>query len=130
MLNLVTFNNAPFSGDERTIKKFTVAQYNDFIMKRLRSQNPSYVYVWKYHGENESPKVVSIRAEEVNMSRQPIKFGNRLLVQACVKFDTMQVRIPLYYVDIMLNSHICSRAWKYTRKRATASLAMAAQSAS
>ena len=82
-----------YSGDEKALKRLTISDYQELLIKRLRQQNPSYVYVWKYHGESKPGKVVSIRAEEVNMSSAPLKFGNRLLVQACVKFETMQVRI-------------------------------------
>jgi mitochondrial protein MBA1 len=79
------------------VKKFTVNDYQTDLLKRIRSQNRDLVYVWKYHGENTSPKVISIRAVEVNLTRQPLKYGNRLVVQALVKFDTLQVSTPLKY---------------------------------
>ena len=78
-------------GDDKTVKKVTVGPYAEYILKRLRNQNRNLVYVWNYHGENEAPKVISIRAYETNLSLKPLKYGNRLLVQACVKFDTTQV---------------------------------------
>ena len=83
------------SGDELTVKRLTISNYEGDLRRRLRQQNPNYAYVWKFHGENRPAKVVSIRAEEVNHSSKPITYGNRLLVQACVKFDTMQVRAAL-----------------------------------
>lgn len=78
-------------GDDKNLKKLTVANYRDHVLKQLRSQNRSHVYIWKFHGENTPCKVVSIRAIEANHSRIPLTFGNRLLVQALVRFDTMQV---------------------------------------
>lgn len=87
----------------------------------MRKQNPSYVYVWKFHGESKPSKVVSIRAEEVNLSAAPITYGNRLLIQACVKFETMQVRIyhttsvSRYRLNLDFN-----RAWRCTQNGANA----------
>ena len=66
------------------------------MRKRVRQKNPNYVYVWKLHSEINPAKVVSIRAEPVNQTTSPITFGNRLLVQACVKFETMQVRLVFF----------------------------------
>ncbi|EKM58008.1 uncharacterized protein PHACADRAFT_251962 [Phanerochaete carnosa HHB-10118-sp] len=79
------------SADDKSLKTLTVGEYHDQLQKRYRNQNPNLVYVWKFHGENKPCKVLSIRAIDVNLSRQPLKFGSRLAIQACVKFDTMQV---------------------------------------
>lgn len=43
---------------------------------------------------------MSIRAAEINLSRTPPKFGNRLVVQACVKFDSNQVSIFSFSVNL------------------------------
>ena len=82
----------------KALKKLTISDYQALLLERLRQQNPSYVYVWKYHGESKPSKVVSIRAEEVNLSSVPLKYGNRLVVQACVKFETMQVCLDAVFV--------------------------------
>ncbi|KIP07304.1 hypothetical protein PHLGIDRAFT_89777 [Phlebiopsis gigantea 11061_1 CR5-6] len=83
-------NQAFAAGDEKTVKRLTISNYEEDLRRRLRSQNANYVYVWKFHGESKPAKVVSIRAEEVNLSSSPVTYGNRLLIQACVKFETTQ----------------------------------------
>ena len=45
--------------------------------------------------EKTPSKVVSIRAIQAHLGNEDPKFGNRLLIQALVKFDTLQVRFPL-----------------------------------
>lgn len=84
-------------GDEKTIKKFTIGVQQKRLMEVIRARDPSKVYVWSSEApaQNEA-KVVSIRAFEQNLSREEPKFGNRLTVQALVRFDTMQVRLPGY----------------------------------
>jgi protein MBA1 len=61
-------------------------------MRLLRKRKGTDVYVWGLHdGAGHAARVLSIRAIEGNLSTAPPKIGNRLLVQALVKFDTMQV---------------------------------------
>lgn len=81
----------------KALKKLTISDYQELLLERVRQRNPSHVYVWTYHGESKPSKVVSIRAEEVNLSSSPLTYGNRLLVQACVKFETMQVRLLVVF---------------------------------
>ncbi|KAI0792478.1 hypothetical protein C8Q75DRAFT_890002 [Abortiporus biennis] len=78
------------SGDEKTLKKYAVAAYKEHLSKVLKARDPSKVYFWKFHGESSPTKVVSLRAVEANMGSEEPKFGNRLLIQALVKFDTLQ----------------------------------------
>lgn len=79
------------AGDEKTIKKFTVGAQQKRLMDLVRARDPSKVYVWSSEApaQNEA-KVVSLRSFEQNLSREPPKFGNRLTVQALVRFETMQ----------------------------------------
>ncbi|KAI0069693.1 hypothetical protein K474DRAFT_1714011 [Panus rudis PR-1116 ss-1] len=88
--NYQTIQQAVAAGDEKTIKKYTVDVYRTRALQLARGRNPSHVYVWNFHGENSPCKVVSIRCTEANLSAEPPKIGNRLLVQALVKFDTNQ----------------------------------------
>ncbi|KAJ3480764.1 hypothetical protein NLI96_g8121 [Meripilus lineatus] len=78
------------SGDDKTIKRLTAADYQSQQLKFIRGQDSSKVYVWKFHGEKKPCKVVSIRAVQAHLGSEEPKIGNRLLVQALVKFDTMQ----------------------------------------
>lgn len=41
--------------------------------------------------------IVSIRAAEIYLAEQDPKVGNRLVIQALVKFDTTQVRPPFHH---------------------------------
>ncbi|KAH8087145.1 hypothetical protein BXZ70DRAFT_541366 [Cristinia sonorae] len=79
------------SGDEKTIKKFTVGAHQKRLIDIVRARDPSRVYVWSSEApaQNEA-KVVSIRAFEQHMGQVPPSFGNRLTVQALVRFETMQ----------------------------------------
>lgn len=83
-------NEALAAQDSKAVKKLTTEAYQTHLLERLQKQNPSLRYRWTLHGQNEPCKVVSIRAAEINLSRTPPKFGNRLVVQACVKFDSNQ----------------------------------------
>ena len=59
----------------------------------IQGRDPNVTFRWQHHGSNdkEQCRVVSLRAIEANLSMDDPKFGNRLLVQALVKFDTNQV---------------------------------------
>ncbi|THH27886.1 hypothetical protein EUX98_g6288 [Antrodiella citrinella] len=84
-----TINQGP--GDEQTIKKLTIGVHQKRLMDIVRARDPSKVYIWSSEApaQNEA-KVVSLRAFEQNMSRETPKFGNRLTVQALVRFETVQ----------------------------------------
>ena len=79
------------SRDDKTIKRLTCGEQQLEYMKLLRSQDPRVTTVWKFHGERRPCKVVSIRALDQYFASQPPRFGNRLAVQALVRFDTLQV---------------------------------------
>lgn len=83
-----------FSGDEKLIKKYTTDAYRSRLLKMIQGRDPKLAFRWQYHGSNDKLlcRVVSLRAIEANLSMEDPKFGNRLLVQALVKFDTNQVR--------------------------------------
>ena len=78
------------SRDEKTIKTLTAGEQQLAYMKLIRSQDPRYVNVWKFHGERTPCKVVSIRAIEAYYGSKAPRMGSRLAVQAVVRFDTLQ----------------------------------------
>lgn len=80
------------SRDERTIKLLSAGVQQREYTKLIRSQDPRYVNVWKFHGERNPSRVVSIRALEAYYGAKPPRMGSRLAIQAVVRFDTMQVR--------------------------------------
>ncbi|KAI0355970.1 hypothetical protein OH77DRAFT_1453637 [Trametes cingulata] len=83
-------NSAVAARDENTVKSLTVGEQRAAYMKLIRSQNPNYYNVWKFHGERTPCRVVSIRAAEANYELKAPRFGSRLVVQAVVRFDTIQ----------------------------------------
>ncbi|KAJ8453564.1 hypothetical protein ONZ51_g13526 [Trametes cubensis] len=83
-------NEAIAARDEKTVKALSVGDQQGFYMKLLRSQDPRYINVWKFHGERTPCRVVSIRAFEAYFSPKPPRIGSRYAVQAVVRFDTLQ----------------------------------------
>lgn len=83
------------SRDEKTLKKLTGGNYASHMMTLLRAQDRSRVYVWNLIKEETPCKVLSIRAPVAYYAPDEPKIGNRLLVQALVKFDTLQVASAL-----------------------------------
>lgn len=100
MTNIVT----PPSGDMGTIKKLTTNPYTSHLQTLLKSRtSPNNRFKWTLHSEVTPPRVVSIRAIEGHLGRGGPKLGNRLVIQALIRFDTMQVRSnpssPRFNVD-------------------------------
>ena len=85
------------SRDEKTIKFLSAGAQQREFTKLIRSQDPRFINVWKFHGERNPSRVVSIRALDAYYGAKPPRMGSRLAIQAVVRFDTMQVRIPLPY---------------------------------
>ncbi|PIL23308.1 hypothetical protein GSI_14619 [Ganoderma sinense ZZ0214-1] len=83
-------NEAVAARDEKTIKLLSAGAQQREYTKLIRSQDPRYVNVWKFHGERNPSRVVSIRALEAYYGAKPPRMGSRLAVQAVVRFDTMQ----------------------------------------
>lgn len=93
------------SGDLKTIRKLTGSEYETHSTKLIRGRDSSRTYVWNFVKEEKPCKVVSLRAIPGYLASQPPKIGNRLLIQALVKFDTLQVRITHLCVQL----YSCSR---------------------
>ncbi|KAI0763441.1 hypothetical protein BD413DRAFT_582389 [Trametes elegans] len=83
-------NEAIAARDEKTIKTLTAGEQQLAYMKLIRSQDPRYLNVWRFHGERTPCKVVSIRAIEAYYGSKAPRMGSRLAVQAVVRFDTLQ----------------------------------------
>lgn len=90
--------------DEKTIKTLTGGHQQLEYIRLIRSQDPRYVNVWKFHGERTPCRVVSIRALEAYYGVRAPRIGSRLAVQAVVRFDTLQVRL-----DPIVTRCICSK---------------------
>lgn len=75
----------------KAVKKFTASQYETHLAKLIRARNSSRVYTWDLVKEETPCTVVSIRALPAHLGIAPPRFGNRLLIQVLVKFDTLQV---------------------------------------
>ncbi|OBZ67459.1 hypothetical protein A0H81_12631 [Grifola frondosa] len=83
-------NEAVANRDEKTIKAFSTGEQQLAYIKLARQQDSRFLSVWKLHGERMPSRVVSLRATEGHSGLEGPKIGNRLVVQALVRFDTMQ----------------------------------------
>ena len=104
------------SRDEKAIKSLTAGEQQLAYTRLIRSQDPRYVNVWKFHGERTPCRVVSIRALEAYYGVKAPRMGSRLVIQALVRFDTLQVRLHLSPVRSRFPTSVC-RAWRPTPKR-------------
>jgi len=78
-------------GDVKTIKNFTTNPYTSHLQTLLKSRtSPNQRFKWTSHSEVTPPQIVSIRAIEGHLGRGGPKLGNRLVIQALIRFDTMQ----------------------------------------
>ena len=83
------------SRDDKPLKNLAAGEQLLAYNKLIRSQDPRFVNVWKFHGEREPCRVVSIRAVESYYGSKGPRIGSRLAVQALVRFDTMQVSFDI-----------------------------------
>jgi len=83
-------NEAVSQRDEKTIKELSIAEMQEHYLKLTRSQDRSRVYTWKFHGERSPCRILSIRSIPAHMGQHVPNGGSRQLVQALVKFDTLQ----------------------------------------
>ncbi|KAI1794486.1 hypothetical protein LXA43DRAFT_883876 [Ganoderma leucocontextum] len=83
-------NEAVAARDEKTIKILSASTQQRAYTKLIRSQDPRFINIWKFHGERNPSRVVSIRALEAYYGAKAPRMGSKLAVQAVVRFDTMQ----------------------------------------
>ncbi|KAI0642779.1 hypothetical protein C8Q79DRAFT_984116 [Trametes meyenii] len=83
-------NEAVAARDEKAVKALTAGDQQTAYMKLIRSQDPRFINVWKFHGERTLCRVVSIRALEAYYGAKAPRVGSRLAIQAVVRFDTLQ----------------------------------------
>jgi len=86
----ISVNEALAEGDSKTLKKLTNSGYYAHLQSLLKNRSPNQNYVWKQYWDVKPAKIVSIRAIDGHLGRGVPKFGNRLVIQALVRFDTMQ----------------------------------------
>ncbi|KAH9941717.1 uncharacterized protein BXZ73DRAFT_41786 [Epithele typhae] len=83
-------NEAIAARDTKKIRSLSTGSMVQEYNKIIHSQDPRYSQVWRFHGERTPCQVVSLRARDSFVgSRQP-EHGSTLLVQALVRFDTLQ----------------------------------------
>jgi hypothetical protein len=87
-------------GDSKTLKKLTNSGYYAHLQSLLKNRSPNQNYVWKQYWDVKPAKIVSIRAIDGHLGRGVPKFGNRLVIQALVRFDTMQVRRGFAWLSV------------------------------
>ncbi|KAF8889627.1 hypothetical protein BD779DRAFT_1520181 [Infundibulicybe gibba] len=77
--------------DDKAIKQFTTSSHQDTMLRLLKKQqNPALTYIWRFHNEVTSTRVLSIRGTEGYLATEDPKIGNRMMMHALVKFDTEQ----------------------------------------
>ncbi|EIN08305.1 hypothetical protein PUNSTDRAFT_134696 [Punctularia strigosozonata HHB-11173 SS5] len=84
-------NVAVAAGDENTIKQLAIPPYRDRLLTHIRRrQSEDRLYEWKLHRELAPNSVISLRAQELYMSTKPPVTGQRWLIHALVRFDSLQ----------------------------------------
>ncbi|TFK38102.1 hypothetical protein BDQ12DRAFT_121149 [Crucibulum laeve] len=86
----IRVNEAIARRDDKAVKRLTTATYQETALKLLKKKVEGITYIWRYHSEVTPTRIVSIRTTEGYLGKEEPKVGNRLLVHALVKFDTMQ----------------------------------------
>lgn len=69
----------------------TAYEYQTHALRLAKKPQKDVMYQWKFHGEVSPCKVVSIRAVPGHYGQLEPKYGNRLMVQAVARFETLQV---------------------------------------
>ncbi|KAJ3782646.1 hypothetical protein GGU10DRAFT_74935 [Lentinula aff. detonsa] len=75
--------------DKEELSRLTQLPYYQETEKLVK-KGKANTYVWTLHGETSPAKIISIRSTEGHLGSAPPPYGNRLLVNALVKFDTEQ----------------------------------------
>ena len=102
----------------RTIKGLTTNPYTSHLQGLLKSRtSPNQKFVWSLHSHVTLPQIVSIRAIEGHLGRGGPKLGNRLMVQALVRFDTMQVCYGSSSTPFQVNSTVPAQTLRVYSKK-------------
>ncbi|KAJ3826693.1 hypothetical protein F5880DRAFT_1699908 [Lentinula raphanica] len=75
--------------DKDELSRLTQSPYYQ-EMEKLIKKAKGYTYIWTLHREIAPAKIISIRSTEGHLGSTPPPYGNRLLVNALVKFETEQ----------------------------------------
>ena len=76
----------------REIKRLTTDSFANETLTAQKKHKLNCSYIWRFHREINPTQVLSLRVTEGYLAPEEPRFGNRLMVQALVKFDTEQVR--------------------------------------
>lgn len=107
----------------KTIKKLTTNPYTSHLQGLLKSRtSPNQRFRWTLHAEVTPPRIVSIRTIEGHLGRGGPKLGNRLVVQALIRFDTMQVCSDSSHSRFEIDPKVSYRPSKCTRNKVICSL--------
>ncbi|TDL22760.1 hypothetical protein BD410DRAFT_828188 [Rickenella mellea] len=88
--NYLSLNEAIAKNDLATISKLSAYDFQDHLVALAKKRKPELTFKFKYHGDVAPCQVVSIRSVLGYMAPEPPKFGSRILVQALVRFETLQ----------------------------------------
>ncbi|KAL9710280.1 hypothetical protein Ac2012v2_006576 [Leucoagaricus gongylophorus] len=74
----------------REIKRLTTDSFANETLTAQKKHKLNCSYIWRFHREINPTQVLSLRVTEGYLAPEEPRFGNRLMVQALVKFDTEQ----------------------------------------
>ncbi|KAF9450304.1 hypothetical protein P691DRAFT_810616 [Macrolepiota fuliginosa MF-IS2] len=83
-------NTAMAKNDSKEIKRLASNSFLTDVLAAQKKRSSAYTYFWRFHREVNPTQIVSLRVTEGYLAPDDPKFGNRLMVQALVKFDTEQ----------------------------------------
>ncbi|PBK68886.1 hypothetical protein ARMSODRAFT_1019461 [Armillaria solidipes] len=83
-------NAAIAKRDVKRVKQLSNVKYRDDVLSRMNKADPKLTYIWRFHKELAPTKIISIRCTEGHLGATPPTFGNRLVVQALLRFETEQ----------------------------------------
>ncbi|KAJ4473021.1 hypothetical protein J3R30DRAFT_3708090 [Lentinula aciculospora] len=87
--NYISVQQALAKHNKDEISRLTQSPYYQEVEKLVKKGKGS-TYIWTLHREVSPAKIVSIRSTEGHLGSIPPTYGNRLLVNALVKFETEQ----------------------------------------
>ncbi|KAJ3995834.1 hypothetical protein F5050DRAFT_226317 [Lentinula boryana] len=87
--NYISVQQALAKHDKEELSRLTQLPYYQETEKLVK-KGKANTYVWTLQGETSPAKIISIRSTEGHLGSAPPPYGNRLLVNALVKFDTEQ----------------------------------------
>ncbi|KAH7874270.1 uncharacterized protein C8R40DRAFT_1070409 [Lentinula edodes] len=87
--NYVSVQQALAKHDKEELSRLTQPPYYQEVEKLVKKGKANN-YIWTLHREVSPTKIISIRSTEGHLGPVPPPYGNRLLVNALVRFETEQ----------------------------------------